>query len=85
MNKINTTTILEKYKMLPKHNARMNIPLYRMISMHVIHPTLKIDVLKMEHAFHFGYHEVFYVSPLNSKERRSLLMIMRPVGITTSI
>lgn len=43
----------------------MNIPFCRMISMHVMRSILKIDVLKMEHAFHMGYKEgdkVFYVS-----------------------
>jgi hypothetical protein len=48
MNKINTTTILEKYKMFPKHKAKMNMPFYKMILMFVICPALKIDVLKME-------------------------------------
>jgi hypothetical protein len=48
MNKINTTMILEKYKMLPKHKAMMNILLCKMKLMHVVCPTLKIDVLKME-------------------------------------
>ncbi len=47
-NKMNTAAILEKYKMFPKCKAMMNIPLYRMISMPIIHPALKIDVLKME-------------------------------------
>ncbi len=53
--------------MFPKCKARMNIPLYNMILMHVVYFTLKIDVFKMEQTFHFGYFEVFYVSPLNSK------------------
>jgi hypothetical protein len=66
MNKINTTTILDKYKMLPKCKARMNIPLCKMILMHVICLTLKIDVLKMEHAFHFGYCKVFNDTPPDS-------------------
>lgn len=68
MNNINTTTILEKYKMLPKCKPKMNIDIYKMILMLVIYPTFKINVFKMEHAFHFGYCEgdkVFYVSPLN--------------------
>jgi hypothetical protein len=52
-NKINTIAILEKYKMLPKRKAKMNIPLYNMILMLVVHLALKIDVLKMEQAFHF--------------------------------
>jgi hypothetical protein len=41
-----------------------------MILMHVIHPTLKIDVFKMEQAFHLRYckgDKVFYVLPLNWK------------------
>ncbi len=73
MNKINITKILEKHKMFPKWKARNNIPLSMMISMSVIQPNLKIDVMKMEQAKHFGYHEVFYgykvfyVSPLNWK------------------
>jgi hypothetical protein len=39
-----------------------------MISMLVVRPALKIDVLKMEHVFQMGYQEgdkVFYVSPTN--------------------
>jgi hypothetical protein len=57
MNKINTTLCLEKYKMFPKRKAKMNILLYKMILMHVVRPTLKIDILKMEQALHFGYRE----------------------------
>jgi hypothetical protein len=60
--------VLEKHKIHPKAKARMNIPLYCMISMVVVKPTLKIDVFKMEQAFHMGYREgnkVFYVSPTN--------------------
>lgn len=70
MNKINIIEIVEKHKLLPKHKARNNMPFYMMILMPIIHPTLKIDVLKMEQAFHFGYQEgnkVFYVSPLEWK------------------
>ncbi len=70
MNKINVIEILEKHKMLPKRKARIKMPLYKMISMPIVRPTLKIDVLKMEQAFHFGYWEgdkVFYVSPLEWK------------------
>jgi hypothetical protein len=68
--KINLTTILDRHKMLLKRKACMNIPLFQMISMPIVHPTLKIDVLKMEHAFQTGCCEgekVFYVSPLNWK------------------
>jgi hypothetical protein len=43
--------------MLPKRKAQMNIPLCMMIYMLVIHPTFKIDVLKMEPTFSIGYYE----------------------------
>ncbi len=54
----------------------MNIPFCRMISMHVVRPTFKIDVLKMEQAYQIGYHEghkVFYVSPLNWKGKEQFV------------
>jgi len=54
--------VLERHKIHPKAKARMNIPLYHMISMLVVRPTFKINVLKM------GYRQgdkVFYVSPTN--------------------
>jgi hypothetical protein len=57
--------VLDRHKIVPKEKAQMNIPLCRMISMLVMKSTLKIDVLKMEHAFHMGYREgdkVFFVS-----------------------
>jgi hypothetical protein len=53
--------------MLPKRKAQINIPLCKMILMPIVHLVLKINVLKMEQAFHFGYREgdkVFYVSHL---------------------
>jgi hypothetical protein len=48
----------------------MNIPLNKMLSMPILCHALKIDVLKMEHAFQTRYYEgdkVFYVYPLNWK------------------
>ncbi len=54
----------------PKAKAWTNIPLCCMISMLVVRPALKIDVLKMEHVFQMGYQEgdkVFYVSPTNQQ------------------
>jgi hypothetical protein len=68
--KINTREILEKYKITPKCKARMHVPLYRMVPMPIVKPTLKIDILKMEQAFHMGYKEddkVFYRSLTNWK------------------
>jgi len=62
--------ILDNHKMLLKRKTWMNIPLCWMISMPIMRHALKIDVLKMEHAFQTRYHEgknVFYVFPLNWK------------------
>ncbi len=59
---------LERHMIHPKAKAWTNIPLCCMISMLVVRPALKIDVLKMEHVFQMGYQEgdkVFYVSPTN--------------------
>jgi hypothetical protein len=56
-HKFNSIEILDKHKMLPKRKAQMNIPLCMMIYMLVIHPTFKIDVLKMEPTFSIGYYE----------------------------
>jgi hypothetical protein len=68
--KFNVNEIFDRHKMLLKRKARMNIPLCRMISMFIVYPTLKINVLKMEEAFQTRYYErdkVFYISPLNWK------------------
>lgn len=54
----------------------MNIPLCKMISMLVVKPTLKIDVLKVEHDFHMGYKEgdkVFYVSATNQQREEAIV------------
>jgi hypothetical protein len=54
--------------MSPKDKSRMFIPLCRMIPMPVVKHALKIDILKMEHAFHNRYKEgdkMFYVSSTN--------------------
>jgi len=54
----------------------MNIPLCIMISMPMVRPTLKIDVLKMEQAFHMGYREgdkVFYVFATNWQGEEALV------------
>jgi hypothetical protein len=48
--KFETMEVMEKHKIYPKKKVQMNIPLYKMISMPVIHLALKINVLKMEHA-----------------------------------
>jgi hypothetical protein len=54
-HKFKTMEVLEKHIIHLKAKARMNIPLYHMISMPIVRPTLKINVLKMEQAFQMGY------------------------------
>jgi hypothetical protein len=47
-HKVKIVEVLERHKFHPKANAQMNIPLCHMISMLVVRPTLKINVLDME-------------------------------------
>jgi hypothetical protein len=54
-HKVKTVEVLERHKIHPKAKAQMNIPLYHMIFMLFVRPTLKINVLKMEQAFQMGY------------------------------
>jgi len=67
-HKVKIIKLLERHKIHPKAKAWMNIPLCCMISMLVVKPALKINVLKMEQMFQMGYwngDKVFYVSPTN--------------------
>jgi hypothetical protein len=69
--------IFEKYKISPKHKARMVVPLCRMVPMLIVSYTFKIDILKMELAFHIGYKEgdkVFYLSPMNWKDEERMFL-----------
>jgi hypothetical protein len=50
-HKVKIVEVLERHKIYPKAKVWMNIPFYHMISMPIVTPTLKIDVLKMEHMF----------------------------------
>jgi hypothetical protein len=50
-HKVKTIEVLERHKIYPKAKVWMNIPFYHMVSMPVVRPTVKIDVLKMEHVF----------------------------------
>jgi hypothetical protein len=46
--------VLDKFKIHQKRKARMNIAFCQMVVMPIIHPTLKIDVMKMEQVFDMG-------------------------------
>jgi hypothetical protein len=59
-HKVKTIKVLERHKIHPKAKAQMNIRLGHMISMPVVKPIFKIDVLKMEHVFQMG-RQIFYV------------------------
>ncbi len=75
-NKLNTIEVLDKYKILPKNKATMNIPLCWFFSMLIVRLALKIDVVKMEQAFFTRYKEgenAFYVSSKNSKGDEELV------------
>jgi hypothetical protein len=52
-DKFNNMEILDEHKMTPKQKAQMNMNmlLCKMILMLIVHPMLKIDILKMEHVF----------------------------------
>jgi hypothetical protein len=66
--KMNMREIFLNYKITPKCKAHMHVPLCRMVPMLIVRHAFKIDILKMEHAFHMGYREgdkVFYLSPTN--------------------
>jgi hypothetical protein len=54
-NKFNTNEILEKFNIYPKTNSWMNLAFCRIMAMPIVRPTLKFNVLKMEHAFQMGY------------------------------
>jgi hypothetical protein len=88
--KINTWEIFEKYNITFKCKAQLHIvSFYKMVPMPIIRPTLKIDILKMEQAFHMGYKEgdkVFYLFPKNWKGvRRKLLFYNRLHGMSISL
>ncbi len=67
---------MDKYKILLKNKAKMSIPLYWLLSMLIVKPALKINVLKMEQVFFMGYHKsekAFYVSSKNVKGEEELV------------
>jgi hypothetical protein len=71
---VNCATRLEKMRFQPRAKSKINIPLCRMISLPVVRPFLKNDVLNLaSHFVSYGYLEgngVFYVS-LEDNEGRT--------------
>ncbi len=58
----NIGEILEKYKITPKRKVQMHVPLCKIVPMSIVKLALKIDILKMEQAFHMGYKETRFFS-----------------------
>ena len=65
--------ILSNLRMKPEELLRLHIPLYRLIAMPMVKPTLACDITKLEQEFAGGYRDgavVFYISTTN-EERQS--------------
>lgn len=72
----NIGEVLDKYKIFPKNKAMMSIPFCQLLSMLIVRPTLKTDVLKMEQVSFIGYCEgetTLYVSSTNLKGEEELV------------
>jgi hypothetical protein len=66
--KVNFTSTNSSIRARP--NARLRVPLCRMVPMPIVHHALKSDITKLEVDFFNCYHDgdrVFYLSATNSK------------------
>ena len=66
--KVNFTSII--FAICAGPNARMRVPLCRMVPMPIVRPALKGDITKLEADFFNGYRDgdcVFYISATDSK------------------
>jgi hypothetical protein len=74
--KVKSNKCIEHMRILPKEVSRFDIPLYRMICMPLVRPTLAFDIKRLEAEFAHDYHagaSVFYVSICNERgEERSV-------------
>ena len=62
---VDTVAGIEALRMTPHELSRMKIPLYRLVPMPMVRPTLASDLIQLEQQFVHGYEEgarVFYVS-----------------------
>jgi hypothetical protein len=69
-HKFKIVEVFNRHKIIPREKAQMNIPLCRMIFVPRGRPTLKIDTLKMEHAFQMT--KFFTSLPQTNKGRNHL-------------
>lgn len=68
-HKVSNMSWLDKLKTKPNTKAKFGIPLWRMVSMPIMHSTLLVDIRKMEASFQLRYKEgdqVFYASQTNN-------------------
>jgi hypothetical protein len=66
--KVNSTSTISSIR--AGHNARLRVPLYRMVPMPIVRPALKGDITKLEADFFNDYRDgdrVFYLSATDSK------------------
>jgi hypothetical protein len=74
--KVNSNKCIEHMHINPKEASRFDIPLYRMIYMPLVRPTLDSDIKCLEAEFSHGYQHgasVFYVPLCNERgEERSV-------------
>ena len=64
-HKMDTVATLKSLRLFPNDLSTMRIPLYRLVPMPMVRPTLASDILALEQQFVYGYEEgarVFYVS-----------------------
>jgi hypothetical protein len=55
--KLTNLSWIERLKMKFHSKARFRVPICKMISMPIMHPTLLVDIWKMEASFQMGYKE----------------------------
>lgn len=68
LQKVDSVTSISSLRMKPEHLFRLRIPLWTLVSMPMVRPTLSCDIVKLEQEFVHGYRDgaaVFYVSTRN--------------------
>jgi len=64
-HKVNSIKTIASLRIKPDHLFRLQIPLYRMVAMPMVRPTLSCDLKKLKQEFTTGYRDeavVFYVT-----------------------
>ena len=80
--KVNSTSTIFSIRAGP--NARLRVPLCRMVPMSIVHPALKGDITKLEADFFNGYRDgdrIFYLSATDSKEMTRFVHLGAQIGL----